>query len=468
MRASQPALYLLTVPAFALGWLLGASEPPAPRLLNTSTKTEPRTKGATPFPDFHANDGAGASPSFVEVSLRILSHARGASPAQLTRLQHEMEDARHGTDPGYELARRAIVEEFQRRAPDRYLVDTPDASARRKFFKDWGARDLRAAFEAALQTPPPGQRLFNLRAVLEKGAVNDPETALALVRSIADRRLREAVARRAIMPALKNNPELCTDLAREFPSQASAICYFAVEAMTERDPAEAIAAVADFPAEWQERARSALVQTWSQTDHAAAYRWAQEQGVPVPEALYRNWAWEDPAPALEAAIAKEAFRGPSAVNDLAQMISDSRPEHRQEIVDWLATVEDDALRARLAAGLCRGRGEPTAAELEAATFGAAHPSGHWDDYKYLANRIEDPVAQREFIQSLPPIVSRETMTWFAGEWLQQQPEGFAKYVESIPTVRGRRHFFESALSSGNEQYREALRQFAIREGIDVP
>lgn len=478
MSISSRYLYLLTLPALGLGWLVGGSPRTGAPLPETPpTKTESRTTGeiVPSLPDFHEAQADGTNPSFVEVSLRILRHADQAGDAELARLWHEVYDARYETHAGYELVRIAVNEIYRERLPERYLAELTTAHARQSFLRDWGARDMRAAFAAALQVPPPGFRAIFLSAALDDGAQKDPDAAMELIRSIPDAELRESVAYRAVTAAARKNPDSFAALAAEFPMQAASIYHEAFGQLARKNPKEAIAKLEDVSPACRELARTALIEGWATSDYAAAFRWATDHGAMIPEHLFHQWMRSDPVPALESALesslggrVESAFGGgrldETMVSRFEHLIANASAERRDDVAGWLAGIEDESLRARLTSGLFAGDDEPSAAVLEAARFAAGHPNRKLEKLRQLVARIPDAKERREWIQSLPTPVARGQMAIQAGGWLGEDRAGFAAYVEALPTVRAKRTFMQNAVRNDHENS-DALKSFAEERGI---
>lgn len=447
--------------------MLGGSPGGGPSLADgSSSKAQVRSEGdPDPLPDFLASRAGGNEPSFVGVSLRILRHARLAGGAELARLRHEVNDARYETHPGYDLAREAVNQAYRDRLPERHLLDLQTAESRRRFLREWGERDMRGAFVAAMRIPPPGHRAVFLNAALERGAKNDPDAAMELVRGIRDPDLRQSSAYHAVIAAVSKTPDAFAALAVEFPLQAPFMVPAAFQQMAREDPDKALAKLEEVLPAYRNQARSALLEGWAREDHAAAFQWAKDHGADVPSDLFYHWMESDPIPALESALGGD-LAADDLVEDIASLIPSTKKNQRDEIAGWLGGLEDESLRARLSTGLFEGVGAPSSAVLDAARFAAGHPDSDLRNLNQLVIRIPDARERREWIRSLPTSVERQQMAWQAGRWLTENRTGFAEYVEDLPTTRAKRAFMKNAIAKDYEN-REALKAFAAGQGIPL-
>jgi hypothetical protein len=460
------SILLLAIPASVAGWLAGGGAP-GTKPSQTEVDANNPTAIAPPveLPDFFAADSDGQAPSFIEVSLRLLRKAQTADAREWRKLRQEIDDARYRTERGYDLAQWTIRAHHSTRPSAPIRADEIPPASRPSHFLSLGMRDLRSAFEIAINAEPETLRSIILKDVFRGGARKDPMLALELLRSISDPLLRTQVAEHAVSAAAHKNPALCDELVAEFPHLRASIYQDAIGALAETDPAKALASYENAPPAHRKSIIQSILGSWAQVDHAAALAWANEHGVSPPRQLYFGWARADPVAGIEAALEADfrraQFHGSiESVVDIIDNATYEHPENQQKVAEWLLGLEDTSLATTLSAGLLRGAMEPTESVREAARIAAEHPDCDRSTLSGFVARIRDPAERRDWVQSLPPILSRQMMLPHAREWLRDEPGGFGAYVQSLPSPRARAAFVNGALVAAGGIENATLRSWA--------
>jgi hypothetical protein len=392
------------------------------------------------------------------VSRRFLTHAKTATKSEWSRLRREVNDAIYETDPGFMLLHWAIDDPQRSGFVDIDEINRLSANARSNFFRVWGRRDMKSAFDAALHAEPASQRMSMLSYALS-GSSKDPELALALVRSIADPVLRQNVAYSAATSAAAKDPEKCHELAAEFPIYAESIYTEAFRAMARENPQNALAKIDGIPSQFRDEARKALLHGWASEDFDAAEIWARENDTILPQQAYQSWVSKDPIRVISAANANGfdssysnvmIFRGNMGDGKIISLVKQAESSGKGEAVaSWLPTINDASLRARLTSGLMQSQNDAGEAVLEAVRFAVGHPDADSTYLDTFASRIRDDQLRRDWKQSLLVPVARKQMAQEATAWFNDRPREFAEYVESIPEGRAQAAFVDEAISKSN-------------------
>lgn len=464
MELAGRILWLLVLPAFLLGWLLGGDGQP-------SEKDDPKpVRSESPVPIAEEEeavpvrvDGEG----FLKVSEEMLMEARSASVTKLERLWREVKDPLFQTHLGYDLLVHALGTSLQERDPISQFQQLPTQEQRERYLERWGKEDLKAAFAAARSAEPAGQRRFLLEAALKYGAREKPELALDLVRSLKDAELRSRLAYQPASYLLNADPALGQELSKEFPESAHLFYAEIMDNLAAKNPQQALLQWEEVPPQHRGLVARSIVRGWSRQDPAAAAAWAQEHGIALPSSLYQYWLAKDPVVAVKTAL-EVGMEGVTRPHAIAELMSSMDAEGTEEVATWLGTMEDEAMRAKLSAGLLSGDGPPSPAVLEAARLVAEHPNGELEQMRRLVSRIADVEERRAWVQTLPPMVAREQLSWLAMDWLQDKPQEFERYVSSLPSERARNHFMDLALVRASGAEGDGLRQFAEKHQLGTP
>lgn len=226
---------LLVVIVGLSGWLAGGV-PSRPEVVEERKETAPEPASEETGNRLRAMlDGDGATePSFIDASLRVLAAIEKAGARELEKARALLQDERYKLDPGFDLLRAVLERRFKERFPERYLASGLSGQETEYFLRQWGARDPREAFAAAMATGPEMLRVLRVRAVLEGVRIDHVDVGLELLRGIGDAEFRRRVSGDVPRTAAYLHPETYRELAAEFPDVSDAIHRAAFEQLARR------------------------------------------------------------------------------------------------------------------------------------------------------------------------------------------------------------------------------------------
>ena len=425
------ASFFLAIPALWLGWLAAGEQKMIPQALENIVAEE--IQSTTPVPAPPAPEKA---ESYIDISLRMLDRAEKAGLKELKQLRHELNDPLFDLDPGYSLLIATVDQRYKERFPLDAIQSTYGLLDRRLLYRDWGQRDVKAAFAAASQSEPKHLRSFAMLDALDTKNHKPLET-LALVRKISDPLLRQRAAARIVQEVAFVAPERFRELSAEFPEFAWKIHTAALTKMAREDPLRALRELESIPTQLSEDLENNIISVWAINDPENAVQWARDNGRRIPDRAVQHWAKVAPTAALQ-----HAAESIHSAYSLMQIAKAAHTADSETTTAFLSNLKDDRMLVTMTMGIL-GEEEPvTPARKELARSIAQYPQADVDFLQSFSEQINEGKERRDWILSLPPFASRQLIRDELEEWHESDPSTLKTYVQSLPTERAREALLE--------------------------
>ena len=374
-----------------------------------------------------------ALPSDFEQTAALYALLRKADAATLERLLEEAEGLRPRSE---RLAAKSII--YARYAE----LDAPAAVARilapgfaeqtllHGVFVAWAKHDLEATLAHA-ETLPKDERQAAGRALL---AASDDLPRGQREAIAAAFSLQDALLRMDAMELLDDKPALAWQQAVGIADGRSRLLYDIAAAWVEREPEQALAAVAALPDDQRRYYQSFMIQRWAANDVEQALAWVMAQPETTArtgllDALARGIAETDPRQAL--ALADTLYDAERKAVIEAALLAWARTDARAA-TDALQNIEDLQLSegTRMSIVSAWSETDPHSAFEWATEQAPSLMNAHWVLTPLLRISEDDPEEALSLAGALDGVIAQAVSATIARKWAERDPHEVVAWLES--------------------------------------